>query len=86
MDKLGSLKARKGCWMRWSHRGAVGAVVDLEVYCGALLNGWSYKRATLAVEILEIDLLLFNSKPVSPDSVHYHRLLPLGLSCSLLRE
>lgn len=36
--------------------GAVGDVVDLEVYCGALLNGWLYKRATLAVRILGIDL------------------------------
>lgn len=32
---------------------AVGDVVDLEVYCGALLDGWLYKRPTLAVSIVE---------------------------------
>lgn len=54
---------------------AVGDVVDLELYCGALLNGWLHRRATLAVSILEqleIHLLLFNST-----SVCVHRTLYL---------
>ena len=55
----------------------MGDVVDLELYCGALLTGWLHRRATLAVSILEqleIDLLLFNGTSVSvhrtPYTVH----------------
>lgn len=63
---------------------AVRDVVDLELYCGALLNGWLHRRATLAVSILEqleleIDLLIFNGTTVSVHGTLYtvHRTLYL---------